>query len=175
MQKRFLVSILALASLLIAGCAATPSVQQVRPVEADLSSRYRALQVVVDAPEAIRKQNGYDVTAAELQQALISNVAAASKFATVGTGAGTGKGLEARLTINELNFVSGASRAVVGILAGRAVLQVTMTLKDSETGNVLGIVNAGHSSSHAQGVFSPATGGQITAIAKELSSRLTGQ
>ena len=175
MESKLLVCVLALASILIAGCAATPSVQQVRPVEADLSSRYRALQVVVDASEEIRKQNGYDVTAAELQQALITNVAAAAKFAAVGTGAGTGKGLEARLTINELNYVSGASRAAVGILAGRAVLHVTMTLKDTETGNVLGIVNAGHASSHGQGVFSPATGGQITAIAKEFSSRITGQ
>jgi hypothetical protein len=167
-------SVLVLASFLIAGCAATPSVQQVRPIEGDLA-RYRALLVVVDAPEEIRKQNGYDITAAELQRGLIANVAASGKYATVGTGAGTGKGLEARLTIIEFNYVSGAARGTLGIMAGRAVLHVTMTLKDTETAKVLGMVNAAHSSSHAQGVFSPVTSAQISAITKEFSSRLTGQ
>jgi len=164
----------AAASLLIAGCAATPTIQQVRPIEADLS-RYGALQVVVDAPEHIRKQTGYDITATELTREFIANVSASGKFATVGTEARTGKSLEARLTITDFNYVSGAARGMVGILGGRAILHVTMTVKDNETAAVVGMVTAGHTSSHAQGVFSPVTSGQITAIAKELSSRLSNR
>jgi len=170
-NARLLSSVFALASLIIAGCAATPTVQQVRPIDADLS-RYTSLQIVVDAPEHVRSKTGYDITSAELQREFMANVAASGKFATVGTNAQPGKNLEARLTITDLNYVSGASRGGFGILAGRAVLNVTMTLKDMETAAVIGSVAAAHASSHAQGVFSPVTSTQITAIAKEFSSRL---
>ncbi len=174
MQHRPLLFVLALASFVISGCAVTPDIQQTRPIEADLS-RYSALQTVVDAPEHIRKQAGYDITAAELAREFIANVSASKKFATVGTEARTGKSLEARLTITEFNYVSGAARGMLGILGGRAILQVTMSLKDNENAMVIGTITAGHTSSHAQGVFSPVTSGQISAIAKELSSRLIGQ
>ena len=175
MQNNSLIlSVLASASFLIAGCAATPIVHQGQPFEADLS-RYSALQVVVDAPEHIRKQTGYDITASELQKEFIANVSASGKFATVGTEARTPKSLEARLTITQFNYVSGAARGTVGILGGRAILDVTMTLKDIETAAVVGTVTARHASSHAQGVFSPVTSVQITAIAKELSARLSGR
>jgi hypothetical protein len=151
-NNRLIRSVLAVASILIAGCAATPTIQQVRPIEADLS-RYRAIQVVVDAPEPIRMQTGYDITAAELMKEFVANVSTSSKYATVDTEARTGKGLEARLTITEFNYVSGAARGMLGILGGRAILNVTMTLKDKETTAVVGTVSAGHSSSHIQGVF----------------------
>lgn len=166
------IAALVLTAFLFAGCAATPSVQQVRPIDADLS-RYTALQVVVDAPDHIRKQSGYEITVAELQREFIAIVSATGKFATLGMEARAGKRLEARLTITELNYVSGASRGMVGILAGRAILHVTMTLKDMDTAAMLGTVTAGHTSSLGQGVFSPVTSAQITAIAKEFSIRIT--
>jgi hypothetical protein len=171
LNTRLLLSVFALASLIIAGCAATPTVQQVRPIDADLS-RYTSLQIVVDAPEHVRSKPGYDITSADLQKEFMANVAASGKFATVGTEAQSGKSLEARLTITDLNYVSGASRGAVGILAGRAVLNVTMTLKDNETAAVIGSIAAAHASSHGQGVFSPVTSTQITAIAKDFASRL---
>jgi hypothetical protein len=160
-----------LAAALISGCAVTPAVQQGRPIEAD-PSRYRTVQVVIDAPEHLRGKNGYDITADELARQFIANVAASGKFAAVGKEPATGKGLVARLTITEFNYVSGAARGTAGILAGRAVLRVSMVLTDSENGAALGSVSVGHASHHGQGVFSPVTSGQITAIAKELSSRL---
>jgi hypothetical protein len=80
--------------------------------------------------------------------------------------------LEARLTITDLNYVSGAARAATGIFAGRATLAVTMTVRDPANGAVLGVVSASDASSHMQGVFSPTTGRQIDAIAKELASKL---
>lgn len=80
--------------------------------------------------------------------------------------------LETKLTVTELNYVHGAARAAVGILAGRAVLKVTMTLRDKSNGAVLGTITAEHSSSHLQGVFGPTTGRQISAIAQELASKL---
>ena len=161
----------ALVAGLISGCAVTPAVQQERAVEVD-PSRYRTVQVVIDAPEHIRRKNGYDITADELTKQFMANVAASGKFAAVGREPATGKGLVARLTITDFNYVSGAARGTGGILAGRAVLRVNMVLTDSENGAALGSVSAGHASSHGQGVFSPVTSGQITAIAKELSSRL---
>lgn len=167
-------SIFALASFVIAGCAATPAVQQVRPIEADLS-RYAALHIVVDAPEHVRSKTGFDITSAELRREFMANVVASGKFAFVGTEKQPGRNLEARLTITDLNYVSGASRGGIGILAGRAVLNVTLTLKDMETSEDIGAITAAHASSHAQGVFSPVTSTQITAIAKEFSLKLTAR
>ena len=161
----------ALAAGLISGCAVTPAVHQERPITAD-PSRYRTVQVVIDAPEHIRRKNGYDITADELARQFIANVAASGKFAAVGREPATGKGIEARLTITDFNYVSGAARGTTGILAGRAVLRVMMVLTDSENGAALGSLFVGHESNQGQGVFSPVTSGQITAIAKELSSRL---
>ena len=66
-NDRLLSSVVALASLVIAGCAATPTVQSVRSIDADLS-RYTAVQVVVDAPEHVRGKTGYDITSAELRR-----------------------------------------------------------------------------------------------------------
>ena len=171
-KYRLLSSVVALASFVIAGCAATPTVQRVQSIDTDLS-QYTAVQLVVDAPEHVRGKTGYDITSAELRREFMSNLAASGRFATVGTDAQPGKSLEARLTITDLNYVSGASRGGFGILAGRAVLDVTMTLTDVETTKVIGSYSAAHASSHAQGVFSPVTSTQITAIAKELSVRLT--
>jgi len=167
-------STLALA-FLIAGCAATPTVQQVRPIEGDLS-RYGVLQVIVDAqPESIRKQNGYVNTSADLQKEFIANVSASGKFATVGAEVPAGKGLEARLTITEFSYVSGAARGLVGVGGGQAILNVTMTLKDRETGTVVGILTARHASSDLEGAFSAVTSRQLSAIALELASRVSGR
>ena len=173
MQKNALIPVLlVLASLLIAGCAATPTVHEARPIEGDLS-RHSTVQAVVEASEHIRKQTGYDITAAELLKEFIANVSASGKYASAATGTPETKGLEARLTITDFNYVSGAARGLVGVLGGRAILHVTMTLKDNQTGAVVGTVSAGHASSHMQGVFSPVTSRQITAIAKELAAKLS--
>jgi len=173
-NNRLIPSALALA-FLIAGCAATPTIQQVRPIEGDLS-RYGALQVIVDAqPESIRKQNGYINTSADLQNEFIASVSASGKFATVGAEAPAGKGLEARLTITEFSYVSGAARGVVGIGGGQAILSVTLTLKDRETGTVVGILTARHASNNMEGVFSAVTSRQLSAIALELASRVSSR
>lgn len=157
--------------VLAAGCAATPKVADQQPLSADLS-QYGAVQVSVDAPPQVRQKDGYDLTANELRQQFIANVQALGKYASVGTDARAPKALETQLTITDLNYVSGASRAATGIFAGRATLDVTMTVKDKQSGAVVGVVSASHASSHLQGVFSPTTGRQIEAIAKELASKL---
>src|SRR5688572_8222498 len=118
MQKnRLLPSVLVLVSLLIVGCAATATVPAARALQGDLA-RHSAVEVVVDAPEHIRKQTGYDITAAELLKDFIANVSASGRHASAATGAPGAKGLEARLTITEFNYVSGAARGLVGILGG---------------------------------------------------------
>src|SRR5688500_10635772 len=105
MQKnRLLPSVLVLISLLIAGCAATPTVHEARPMQGDMA-RYSAVEVVVDAPEHMRKQTGYDITAAELLKEFIAHVSPSGRHASAATGAPGAKGLEARLTITEFNYV----------------------------------------------------------------------
>ena len=158
-------------AVLFGGCAATPEVRE-EGRAANLPSRFSTVQVSVDAPQNVRAQDGYGVTSETLQREFIEAVRETGKFSAVGTGAAGNRVLEAKLTITELNYVSGAARGTVGILAGRAVLKVTMTLSDKATGAALGSVSADHSSSHLQGVFSPVTSRQITAIAKELAAKL---
>ena len=167
-------SVFALASLIIAGCATTPTIGGVRPIDADLT-KYKSLQIVVDAPAHIRGLAGYDIASAELQKEFTANIAASKEYAIVGTDVRPANALEARLTIMELNYVSSAARASLGIAAGRAVLDVTMTLKDVETAQVVGSTRASHASSHAQGVFSPVTSTQIAAIARMLAVQLTSR
>ena len=85
-----------------------------------------------------------------------------------------GKVLVASLLITHLNYVHGAARGFIGILGGRAVLKVVMVVKDQQTGRVLGAVRAGDESSHGQGILSPTTGRQVSAIAEKFSQILTG-
>lgn len=157
--------------LLTAGCAVIPRIQQPQPIAQDLS-RYSAVQVFVDAPQEIRQKTGYDSTSAELLEEFIANVKASGKYALVGTNDLTGKGLEVRLNITELNYVHGGTRAAVGIFGGRARLSVTMMIKDKTNGSVVGVVSAGDTSRHIQGVFSATTSRQVAAIAKELAAKL---
>jgi len=158
-------------AIFLAGCAAAPTVTEQQRIGANLAE-YQTVLVSVEAADEIRQRNGYDVTAKELVQQFMDNLAARGKSATTGAPSGGAKALEARLTITDLNYVSGAARAATGIFAGRAKLGVTLTVKDHASGTVLGVVSASDASSHAQGVFSPSTGRQIDAIAKELASKL---
>jgi hypothetical protein len=166
-----ILAILAVALLLLVGCAATPKVEGQRGITTELA-QYSAVHVIVEAPEQIRQKSGYDATSAVLLQEFIANVKLLGKYATVGTESAKGKVLEARLTITDFNYVHGASRGLIGILGGRAILNITMTLKDKASNSVVGIVTVSDSSSHSQGVFSPTTGRQISAVAKELASKL---
>jgi hypothetical protein len=164
--------LLALAALVIAGCAATPSVTEER-VNFDVS-RYSEVQVRVDSDQGVRQQPGYDITATDLLRSFVDSLRATGKFAVVGTeGAAPGsKGLDVRLRITGFNYVSGASRGLIGIAAGRAVLNVSMEVTDIETKEAVGVISAGHASHHGQGVFSPTTGRQAEAIGKELAMKL---
>ena len=163
---------LALAALVMAGCAATPSITSER-FDAD-ASRYGEVQVRVDSDPAMRKLEGYDDTAAELLQHFADQLRASGKFARVTTDAGppASRGLDVRLAITSLQYVHGAGRATVGILAGRAVLGVTMTVTDLETGKLLGSISASHASHHGQGVLSPTTSRQAEAIGRQLAEQL---
>jgi hypothetical protein len=169
-QAQLAVSLLAM--LFLAACAATPMVQEQRAANAN-GSGYSDVRVVVDAPDDIRQMTGYAETSAELLEEFIANVKASGKYATVGTSIGNGKTLETRLTIKQFSYVHGAGRFMGGILAGRAVLQVDMTVKDPQTDTVIALVTANHASHLGQGVFSPTTSRQVSAIAKELSAKLS--
>ena len=171
MKSTSILAFLLLVAAVLGGCAATPTVREEGRSTADLS-QYSSVQVIVDAPESVRGKEGYAETSAALLKEFADAVRATGKFSAVGPQAAGTRVLEAHLAINELNYVHGGGRAVGGILAGRAVLKVTLTLRDKTKGAVLATVSADHSSSHLQGVFSPTTGRQITAISKELASKL---
>ena len=171
MNNKAIYALVLVIAALLAGCAATPTVRDEGRAGADLS-KYSTVQVVVEAPDQVRKVDGYEETAAELMKEFSEAVKATGKYSAVGAQAAGTRVLETRLAINELNYVHGAARGGFGILAGRAVLKVTMTMKDKASGAVIGTVSADHSSSHLQGVFSPTTSRQVSAIAKELASKL---
>ena len=172
MKTEFLiVPFLLAASVLLGACAATPRLREEGPVVKDLS-RYSSVQVIIEASDDIPSTKRLCPTSAALLKTFLGNVKALGKYASVGVEASGGEVSEVWLRITDLSYVHGAERGVVGVTAGRAVLKVAMTLQDKQTGAVLGTVTAGHCSSHAQGVFSPTTGREVTAIAKELSSRL---
>src|SRR5262245_42505695 len=104
------------AALIVSGCAAKPGVRQVQPITADLS-RYSVLAVVVDTNERTRGKPGYDITARELWREFVANVTASGRFRDVVEQTGLGDSLEARLTITNFNYVSGAARGTIGVLA----------------------------------------------------------
>jgi hypothetical protein len=170
MKKSYAMAWVYVAIALLAGCAATPTVREEGRVSD--ASKFSSVQVIVDAPPNVKVVEGYAETSAELAKEFADAVKATGKFAAVGPNAAGSGVLEARLSIDELNYVHGGGRAVGGILAGRAILKVTMTLRDKASGAALGSVTADHQSSHLQGVFSPTTSRQVAAIAKELASKL---
>jgi hypothetical protein len=158
--------------LLVAGCAATPTVTE-EQVHFD-ASKYREVQVRDASDQGMRQRHGYHEVATDLLRSFIDNLRATGKFAVVGTeGAAPGaKVLDVRLRVTGFNYVSGAGRGLGGIAAGRAVLDVSMEVTDMETETPVGVIRASHRSSHGQGVFSPTSGRQAEAIGKELASKL---
>jgi uncharacterized protein YceK len=159
---------------MLAGCAAVPTVDSSKPITGNIA-QYKSVQVIVDGTDQMRQTAGFEATSAALRDEFTANLRAAGQFTAVGSAAPASGGLVARLVITELNYVHGATRGAVGILAGRAILQVVMTVTEKDTNAVLGEVRASHSSSHAQGVFSPVTSTQVTAIAKEFAQKLSGK
>lgn len=156
--------------LLLIGCAAVPTVEQPQLISSELG-RFKVVQIVIDGTEKIRQTAGFENTSAALREEFTANLRASGRFTEVGADPRPGS-LVVKLVITELNYVHGATRGLIGILAGRAVLNVTMSLSDSINGASLGEIRAEHSSSHAQGVFSPVTSTQVTAIANEFSAKL---
>lgn len=165
---------IALATALFVGCAAVPTVDSTKPMTVNVA-QYKSVQVIVDGTDQMRQTAGFEATSTALRDEFTANLRATGSFTTVGPDVPLKGGLVARLVITELNFVHGATRGTVGIFAGRAILQVVMTVTDKDTNAVLGEYRASHSSSHAQGVFSPVTSTQVTAIAKEFSQKLSGK
>ena len=149
---------------------ASPSVTQ-QQTASDLS-RYDTLQVVVEPFPGGATPDGFEVTSQTLKAEFIDNVRASGKFAVVETPAASGKVLEARLRIDALNYVHGAARGVLGLMAGRAVLGATLTLRDPETGALVDTFRGSDASNHRHGAFGATTGRQITAMARVFSARL---
>jgi hypothetical protein len=135
-------------------------------------SRYDVLQVIVEPFQGGATPEGFEVTSRTLRDEFIDNVRASGKFAVVETPAAGGRVLEARLRIDALSYVHGAARGVLGLMAGRAVLGATLTLRDPETGAVVDTFRGSDASNHRHGAFGATTGRQITAMAKVFSSRL---
>ena len=173
-MNKHILMVLVTFQMFVIGCAATPRIDQLRPIDTNFRE-FTAVQVIVDGSESVRRKNGYESTAAALLEEMIENLHASKKFDHVGANVQRGKVLEASLLITDLDYLHGAARGFLGIMAGRAVLTVVMTVKDQQTGRVLGAVRAGDRSSHAQGIFSPTTGRQVSAIAEEFSKRLSGK
>jgi len=127
------------------------------------------------SPRAFARRTATVNTSADLQKEFIANVSASGKFAHGRRGGPAGKGLEARLTITEFIYVSGAARGLVGIGGGQAILNVTMTLKDRETGTVVGILTARHASSNLEGAFSAVTAASFPRSPWSLPPRVSGR
>jgi hypothetical protein len=157
----------------LGACAVTPEVSDQQPVNADLA-QYAAVYASVDAPSEVRAKQEFGPTSDRLLSEFVQNVNLQGKAASVGPAPTGGKALEARLEITEFNYVDGAARVLVGILAGNAVLKVNMTLRDPASGKVVGEVAAGAASSAMQGIFAADTARQVEAIAKQLASKLGG-
>jgi len=68
-------------AILLAGCAAAPTVTEQQRIGANLAE-YQTVLVSVEAADEIRQRNGYDVTAKELVQQFMDNLAARGKSAT---------------------------------------------------------------------------------------------
>jgi hypothetical protein len=170
-KNRSVLTFLFVICVFLSGCAATPRVLEQGPPDTDLS-RYKTVVITVEASDALRQQEGYDATSTELLNEFVSNLKALGKYAVVSAEAGNAGGLDVRLTITRLNYVHGAARGLFGIVAGRAVLDVTMTVKDKDSGAILRAISADHASHHGQGVFSPTTSRQVAAIAKDLAAKL---
>jgi hypothetical protein len=149
---------------------ASPSVTQ-QHTASDLS-RYDALQVIFEPFQGGEPPEGFEVTSRTLQAEFVDNVRASGKFPVVEASAARGKVLEARLRIDALSYVHGAARGMLGLMAGRAVLGATLTLRDPESGAVIDTFRGTDASNHRHGAFGATTGRQITAMARAFSSRL---
>ncbi len=157
--------------ILVAGCAATPTTSRQQAENVNLAS-FNNAYIVINAKEDIKNKDGYAKTADLLRNALQTNLKKMNVFKGVMLEEIKDNSVEINVEISEFNYVSGASRGILGVVAGRAVLQVTMRVIDSKTRKTLITVNSGHRSHQGQGVFSPVTSAQIKSIASELANNI---
>ena len=62
---KHILMVLATFQMLVIGCAATPWTEQLHPIETDFRE-FTAVQVMVDGSEGVRRETGYESTAAAL-------------------------------------------------------------------------------------------------------------
>jgi len=75
--------------------------------------------------------------------------------------------------IKDYRFIRPGTRYAVGIMAGNAFIESTLTFSDLKTGESFGSRSANTSSSAAQGIFSPMTNKQVEAIAIDVFKEVT--
>jgi hypothetical protein len=169
-QRRSWMSLAAVCAALLSACASNPTVRNTGTRSGSLAD-YQGLAVTVQAADSVRRQSGFESTSDTLLKNFVSSAKERNlKVLTAKTS--DPLVLDVTLTITSFNHVSGVKRGMIGMLGGRAALNVSMTVTDRDTGAVLRRVQANDTSKNMQGIFSATTGRQADAIADQLVAAL---
>ena len=128
---------LAVAGLVVSGCAARSKAVTLQPLTADMS-HYKTVVISVESrvPGDVKKEKS------DLEGLIVSRVKALNRFPSVqlkaGEVAATPETLLVNVGITHVKKVGGGKRFMLGAAAGRASMTTEITLVDSPTGRTLG-------------------------------------
>ena len=166
----------AAAVVALAGCAATvarDAANAPAPITVSPAAAKRIHLVITPAPGV---ETGADWTR------LVADWQTSMTAAAYGRGASfalarpgetpDGAGVLLNMQVNQFRYMSEGTRALVGVFAGNASLDVDVAFVELPQGNTRGKRNYKTSSSAWQGVFSAMTPKQVDAIANEIVAEI---
>ncbi|HVA80216.1 MAG TPA: DUF4410 domain-containing protein [Candidatus Binataceae bacterium] len=165
---RFVVLIL---TVLVAGCAAQTSEQVLKPPDIDLSKRSRAVVVIDHAGSAMPQEA--DLLATDLS-AKLNETGRFSQVDVQTPQPATADYLLVKCSISAIKRVSREERLLIGAIAGRASLDVHVTVVQQPSGKVVGEAQVGGTSSGGN-IFAGTTDDAINKTAEAISNFVTSQ
>ncbi len=169
--------LIAIIALLIAGCSGHAYVQDVTTAGNTNLAPYDSVYVEVKAEDgSIESREGFDISKTDFEKAFIADMTERNRFGYVGpriTGKPERGAVVVSLVIEDLNYVSGASSAMFGVMAGNARFKVLARIMDAESGELIAEVRSGAHTRSSGGIFRGSTGTLIVEVSKQLATKIS--
>lgn len=114
---------------------------------------------------AVEKTETFDNVVLKLRDTIVENLKQTNPSTNLVLNAEPSSGIIVDAVVEDFRYVSGAARALAGVLSGKARLGVKVKLRDASTNEVIGESKFGTSSKISEGVFGGVTSRQIKAVA----------
>jgi len=160
-----------LVPLLFLGCSSNVS-QKIKQPIVKSTNQVNIIYLAVSRSENVVENKNY----LSVKQDLITQISEKAKIKIpnlqIITTEKPTSGLSANIEIQDLNYVSGASRFMAGALSGKATLGAKLEITDLDSKQKKGELLLGTSSNFSEGILGGTTGRQVNAVSEQVVNQL---